>query len=168
MKTETCVSCDGVATITRKNYPFNDMGVSVELQNVEVSSCAKCATEEPIIPNMDGLMLAVATALICIPRKLAGDQVRFLRKFVGKSAADFSSFLHIDPTHLSKIENDKTDIGAGTDKLVRLLVANMSPALKSTIEELMATIPMIEDRRENGLHELQVDPETMSCHYACL
>jgi DNA-binding transcriptional regulator YiaG len=156
MKTETCVHCDESAIVTRKNYPLPELGVPVELQNVEVIECPSCGSEEPVIPNMDGLMLTLALAITCSPRKLNGNEVRFLRKYVGKSASDFSRFLHVDPTHLSKIENGRVDIGAGLDKLVRLLVVNMSSDLKEGVQRLMS----------EGSHELQVDPSTMSCHYA--
>lgn len=165
MITETCVNCGEKAAVVRSNYSFKDMGIPVQLQNIEVIQCSECGTVEPVIPNINGLMRTLATAIICNPRKLGGEEVRFLRKYAGKSASEFSRFLHVDPTHLSKIENNKTEIGAGLDKLVRLLVANMNPELKDHVQELMNMIPDIDDSANDEVHSLRVDPETMDCHY---
>ncbi len=165
MKTETCVTCDSEATVSRKNYQMHDLGFPVELQNIEVIHCEACSTDVPVIPNMDGLMVTVATAVICNPRKLNGSEVKFLRKYVGKSATEFSRFLHVDPTHLSKIENDKTDIGDRLDKLVRLLAANMSPELQNSIQGLMEVMPNIEDGTTKEAHNLHINPVTMDYQY---
>jgi transcriptional regulator with XRE-family HTH domain len=166
MKTETCGNCGKEAAIVRKNYEFADMGIPVELENIKVIECSHCGNVDPIIPNMDELMHTIAMGVICNSRKLCGEEIRFLRKYVGKSASEFSRFLHVDPTHLSKIENDKTEIGSGLDKLVRLLVVNMSPELASGIQELIEMIPDIQDSCAGGSHALQINPQTMSRHYA--
>jgi transcriptional regulator with XRE-family HTH domain len=166
MKTDKCGNCGEDAAIVRRDYPSMDMGIPVVLENIEVIECSHCGNVDPIIPNIDGLMLVLAMAVICNPRKLCGEEVRFLRKYVGKSAADFSRFLHVDSTHLSKIENNKLEIGKRLDKLVRLLVCNMSLELSDGIQNLMRMIPNIEDSCSDGVHSLQVNPQTMDCHYA--
>lgn len=166
MKTEICNTCGGVATVTRKNYLSRDMGIPVKFQNIELIECSKCGSVEPIIPNMDGLMLTLATAIVCSPQKLDGEEVRFLRKYVGKSATEFARFLHIDPTHLSKIENEKTEIGSSLDKLVRLVAANMNrQIMEKSMERLMKMMPDIKDSTDEDV-EIQIDPETMNCQYA--
>jgi DNA-binding transcriptional regulator YiaG len=167
MRIETCGNCGQEAAIVRKNYQFMDMGIPVELENIEIIECSHCGTSDPIVPNMDGLMHTLAMAVICSSTKLRGEEVRFLRKYVGRGASDFSRFLHVDPTHLSKIENNKTEIGKRLDKLVRLLVCNMSPELTEGIQDLMRMIPNIEDSCSEDHHPLlQLNPQTMNCHYA--
>jgi DNA-binding transcriptional regulator YiaG len=44
--------------------------------------CPKCKSEDPIILNMNGLMRALARAVIEKPYRLTGEEVRFLRKYL--------------------------------------------------------------------------------------
>jgi YgiT-type zinc finger domain-containing protein len=166
MKTQACGNCEAVAAIVRRDYPFAEMGIPVVLENIEVIECSHCGSVEPIIPNIDGLMVALAAALICNPRKLDGDEVKFLRKYIGKSSMEFARFLHVNHTHLSKIENNKLEIGPRLDKLVRLLVANMSLELATHVQDLIKMMPDIDDSSAEGIQSLQIDPATMDFHYA--
>ena len=166
MKTELCGRCGETAKIVRKNYPFAEMGIPVELQRITVIECPHCGNIDPIIPNMDGLMHILALAVLCSPCKLNGEEVRFLRKYVNKSAVEFARFLHLDHTHLSKIENNRTEIGNRTDKLVRLMVINMDPKLADGIKALMELMPNIVDSSCDEKQEIQIDPSTLQYQYA--
>jgi len=115
---------------------------------------------------MDSLLHILAMAVVCSPRKLSGEEVRFLRKYAGKSARDFARFLHVDHTHLSKVENGKTEIGTRLDKLVRLLIVTMSPTLKDEVSKLLEMIPDIDDSCSEGDQEIQIDPATRNYQYA--
>jgi len=164
MKTQVCSNCGETAKIVRKNYCFEEMGIPVELQKINVIECSHCGNVDPVIPNMDGLMHVLALAVVCTPCKLSGEEVRFLRKYANKSAREFSRFLHINHTHLSKIENGKTEIGASLDKLIRLMVVNLNPELKDAIKDLMELIPNI---TENCSEErIQIDPSALTYQYA--
>jgi DNA-binding transcriptional regulator YiaG len=166
MKTELCGNCGKTAHVVRKNYQFEEMGVPVELQRIKVIECPHCGNIDPIIPNMDGLMHVLALAVLCNPSKLCGQEVRFLRKYVNKSELNFARYLHIDHTHLSKIENNRLEIGTGTDKLVRLMVINMDPKLADGIKRLMELMPNIADSCSEEKQEIQIDPSTLQYQYA--
>lgn len=56
---------------------------------------------------------------------LAGDDLRFLRKRVGKSSKDFAELLGLTSEQYSRIENGRK-LTASNDKLVRLLVMGLS------------------------------------------
>jgi transcriptional regulator with XRE-family HTH domain len=165
MKTASCSNCGGLAEVLTQNHEFTEMGIPVVLQKIKVIRCSDCGNEDPIIPNMDGLMHILAVAVVCCPSKLSGAEVRFLRKYAGKSAREFARFLHVDHTHLSKVENGKTEIGTRLDKLVRLLVVNMSPTLRDEIKKLLDMMPDIDDScdEEKGI---EIDPATQSYQYA--
>jgi DNA-binding transcriptional regulator YiaG len=167
MKTELCGNCGEKAQVVRKNYEFKEMGIPVELQRIKVIECSHCGNVDPIIPNMDGLMTIVAIALLCNPCKLCGAEVRFLRKYVNKSAVEFSRFLHINHTHLSKIENDRYEIGKELDKLIRLMVISMDRArLADATTRLMELMPDIADDCCDEKQGIQVDPATLQYQYA--
>lgn len=165
MKTMKCENCGGKATVSRKNYRFDQLGIPVELQRIEVIECRECGSE-PVIPHMNELMDTLALAVLSSPCKLTGEEVRFLRKYVNKSAREFAQFLHIEHTHLSKIENDQRKIGATLDKLVRFTVIGLQPELTGDIKKLMILMPHIKDSCPNPKPEIQVDPATGIYQYA--
>jgi DNA-binding transcriptional regulator YiaG len=166
MRTELCGNCGQTAQMVRKNYEFTEMGIPVELQQINVISCSYCGNVDPVIPNINGLMHVLALGIVCSPCKLRGEEVRFLRKYVNKSAREFSRYLHIDHTHLSKLENDRYEIGKELDKLVRLIVVNMSSELKEGIKKLMEIMPDITDDCSDNRPHIQIDPANLTHQYA--
>lgn len=167
MKTALCGNCGKTAQVVRRNYEFKEMGIPVELQKIQAIECSHCGNVDPIIPNMDGLMTLVAIAVLCNPCKLCGAEVRFLRKYVNKSAVEFSRFLHVHHTHLSKIENDRYEIGKELDKLIRLMVIAMDrPRLADVVKDLMELMPNIADDCCEEKQEIQINPATLHYQYA--
>src|ERR1035441_7350055 len=80
----TCLECRGNAGGRRENYTYTECGLkNVVLVDVMVYRCVRCGAEQVEIPNMDGLHRTVALAVLCKPRLLAGDEIRFLRKVAG-------------------------------------------------------------------------------------
>lgn len=145
MRDTKCAECGGNATVSRKNYRFDQMGIPVELQRIDVIECPNCG-ETPIIPNMNELMDLLALAILCNPCTLKGGEVRFLRKYVNKSARELARFLHVDHTSLSKIENGQRKLRSTLDKLVRLTVFAMQPKLRDELNKLVELMPEIKDR----------------------
>jgi putative zinc finger/helix-turn-helix YgiT family protein len=132
-----CRECGGNARIVRKGYHFTESGLNnVFLKDVEVVKCAKCESESPRIPNHDDLMRTIAVALIDKPSELAGDEVRFLRKYLGEGGATFAQMLGIDRSHLSRVENGAMAISRQTDRLVRTLALVHEPALLEKLKRL--------------------------------
>lgn len=165
MKREQCSKCNSPASIERGNYQFDEMGLPVVLRRIKLVKCQRCGNVDPIIPHVNDLMHAIAWAVIGQSFKLDGREIRFLRKYVGKSAREFAKLLHIDHTHLSKVENEHVDIGDAADKLVRFVVINLSPELKGHVNQLLASLPAMKDSSEEKL-EIQINPDTMEILYA--
>lgn len=161
MTTATCSNCGAEAKILKQDYRFKDLGLQVELKNIEVVQCPACGNVDPVIPDMEGLLGLLAAAVVCKPHKLNGSEVRFLRKFLGMNAREFARFLHVDHTHLSKVENEKTDIGTQLDKYLRLLAVNLSPALCKEVNRLLKLLPEIDDSQRMAPLEIQID-QTMN------
>jgi len=115
---------------------------------------------------MDELMDSLALAVLCHPCTLTGSDVRFLRKYINKSAREFAQYLHIDHTSLSKIENSQRKLGAPLDKLVRLTIFGMQPRLRDELNELMELMPKIKDSCPDSNTEIQIDPATGEYQYA--
>jgi putative zinc finger/helix-turn-helix YgiT family protein len=166
MKREKCTGCGQYTQISRGNYRFDEIGLPVTLKNVELVKCDECGTIEPIIPNMNGLMHAVALAVITQERAMSGEEIRFLRKYLGLSTAQFMKLLHINQSTLSRWENGET-VGPQSDRLIRLLVSNKSAELRKHAEQLIEVLPEIQDGGSSGRRpQLRVDLRTLEYEYA--
>lgn len=136
-KQRVCRECGGTAKIVRKDYRFTESGLNnVFLKNIEVVLCAKCKSESPRIPNHDDLMRTIAVALIDKPFELAGDEVRFLRKYLGEGSIAFAQMLGIDRSHLSRVENGAMAISKQTDRLVRTVALVTDQSLLDKFKRL--------------------------------
>lgn len=71
------------------------------------------------------LLTSVAMALLGKEAPLTGDELRFLRKRIGKSSKDFAQLIGKTSEQYSRIENGAV-LTASNDKLVRLMVIAMS------------------------------------------
>lgn len=136
-KQQVCRECGGNARIVREDYRFTESGLdNVFLRGIEVVVCAKCKSESPRIPNHDDLMRTVAVALIDKPFELGGDEVRFLRKYLGEGSISFARMLGIDRSHLSRVENGAMAISKQTDRLVRTVALVRDPSLLDKLKRL--------------------------------
>jgi putative zinc finger/helix-turn-helix YgiT family protein len=109
-------------TTKRENVPYTALPGAV-LVGVPVSRCAHCGEYEVAIPAIDELNRLLAEAVIRKRGRLVGGEVRFLRTYLGYSAADFAKLIGSDPATVSRWESDKQPIGHHTDLLLRAMVA---------------------------------------------
>lgn len=148
-KKERRCECGGRADIVRKDYRFTESGLgNVWLKDIEVVICRTCASEAPRIPSHDDLMRTIAVAIIDKPSELAGDEVRFLRKYLGKHIGQFAQMLGMDRSHLSRIENRALAISRQTDRLVRTVALVYDPSLTAKLKQLGRQSAILERLRE--------------------
>jgi DNA-binding transcriptional regulator YiaG len=166
VKKEKCTNCAGSVGLSRGSYRFDEIGLPITLQNVELAKCENCGTIEPIIPNMDGLMHAVALAVITHEPGLSGDEIRFLRKYLGLSTGGFMKLLHVNQSTLSRWENGE-QVGPQSDRLIRLLVLSKSEELRQHASQLIEILPEIDDSQSAKRQPLlKVDAKTLEYEYA--
>jgi DNA-binding transcriptional regulator YiaG len=165
MRREICGSCEKEAKVIRGNYRFDEVGLPVLLKHVELVKCEHCGNVDPIIPDLNGLMHVIAFAVISRPCKLGGQEIKFLRKYLGMNGEEFAGILDIDRTTLSKWENGQ-DIGPQSDRLIRLLVLNKSTELRKHVEEMMRRFSSITDCDHPPKSQLNIDPRTREYEYA--
>jgi putative zinc finger/helix-turn-helix YgiT family protein len=108
-------------------YRFLDSGLSnVYLAGIRHWTCEECGKQSAEIPALEQLMSAMAKAVVMKPALLAGEEIRFLRKRLGKKSADFAELINKTPEHFSKLENDQLPLPEETDKLIRLTYGMMN------------------------------------------
>lgn len=120
-----------------ETYLYTESGLpNVVLVGVEVRRCPSCGHHELVLPRVVELHRTIALAVIRKPSRLSGAEVRYLRKYLGWSGADFARHVGVDPSTVSNWETDKDPIGPASDRLLRLMVAHGSPVGEYSLDEL--------------------------------
>lgn len=160
-----CMVCGEKARTVKHDYKFTESGLkNVVLKNIEFTQCPGCDEESPRIPRLNDLMRAIAVALILKPFELAGEDVRFLRKYLGISAADFSRIISVDKSTISRWENEEQSIGAQSDRLIRMIALAMGDGLKEKLESAIRQFPEI--KKPEKTVRTKLDPTTNEVEYS--
>lgn len=159
-----CAKCGEPAKIVRRDYDFTESGLSnVALQNIEVVTCAACGEVAPRISRLADLMASLAAALITKPYELSGEEIRFLRKYSGMTAAEFAELLSADPSTLSRWENEAQKPGPQSDKLIRVIALERGQGLKKKLQSAVDHFKNI--KKPSKRVRLSVNPETGKVNY---
>jgi len=132
-----CMQCGEALTSQRENFAYRAVGLpSITLADVMVSRCPKCGEYEVEIPAVEELHKTIAILVASKAEKLTPDEVRFLRKYLGWSGADFAATFGVDPATVSRWENGKQEMGATAERLLRLSIGRLQPLEKYPTEKL--------------------------------
>jgi YgiT-type zinc finger domain-containing protein len=161
-----CSNCGSMAKVTSGSYQFKECGLkNVVLVGIDRIVCTACGNVDPIIPQINELMGVLAVAIISQPYRLRGEDVRFLRKFIGKNGKEFCELLHVDRATLSKWENNEDPIGASNDRLVRAITLALGDGLEKRLEAVVKHVfPNIAEG--TSPQEIEIDTDNMSYQYA--
>lgn len=125
----TCMTCEnagqpgsqGLQPLDEFVYPTGMKNTTVVLiKSVTSTNCSKCG-EQFIVPDLDGLNIAIAVARTKLPAKLMGEEIRFIRKAMEMSAKDIADLLEVSAETISRWENDKLPMSISNEKLFRLV-----------------------------------------------
>ena len=81
--------------------------------------------------------------MIAKPYELTGEDVRFLRKYLELSAAEFANILSVDKSTLSRWENGDRALGPQSDRLIRTVVLGLGEGMKEKLEQQVRSFPEI-------------------------
>ena len=119
-----CLQCGTPMKTRKEDHRYDECGLKyITLVGVEMARCPRCGNYEISIPNLEALHRLLARVLIEKSTRFTGDEVRFLRKSVGWSGADFAKHMGVAVETVSRWENDAAPIGPQADRLLRFLVA---------------------------------------------
>src|SRR5438445_10959589 len=121
---KTCGKCGGetrMQPITRYQIKKEQVGgMHVEVMDaVKELVCDKCGILRVDIPNLPGLMAAIAVSRSKHERKLNGSEIRFLRKAVEETAKEFAGHLDVTEETVSRWENDRLAISNSVERMLR-------------------------------------------------
>jgi DNA-binding transcriptional regulator YiaG len=155
-----CSNCGGATTVASGSYAFKESGLSnVTLDGVDLITCSGCGNVDPVIPDVNDLMQALAWHLCTQPYRLKGEDVRFLRKYLGMTGVQFSRLIGVDNTTLSKWETGDDPIGPANDRLIRSLTLTLGHGLKERAKQGIESFTWIDQNYYLGL--ISVDMETL-------
>jgi putative zinc finger/helix-turn-helix YgiT family protein len=132
-----CPECGEPMTSARENYSYTASGLPyVTLVGVEVRRCKACGEHEVVLPKIEQLHRAIALAVISKHARLTAAEIRYLRKYLGWSGADFARHMGVTPESVSRWENEREQMGAVADRLLRLMVATKAPVSEYPLDAL--------------------------------
>jgi len=108
----------------------------ITLQGVEVSRCGKCGEYEVAIPRIEELHRSIAQTVISKKERLTPAEIRFLRKHLGWTGAEFAAHFGAARETVSRWENGSAPMGPTADRLLRMIVAN-PPAATSFVPAIL-------------------------------
>jgi len=146
-KTRACPHCGGgPVTSSTEDYVYDESGLTnLVLEGIEVRRCAACAAVSPVVPGIEALHRAVARMLVSQPCRLNGEEVRFLRKYLGFRSSDFAEIMGVAKETVSRWEHDHEAVGGVSDRLLRTLVTLQRPVTTYDPEEFPEILRRISD-----------------------
>jgi hypothetical protein len=113
-----------VEAVSTPEKPYHYVGSglgNVYLVGVKYWLCKVCGKQAAEIPLMEQLLKSIARTLVEKPSPLVGEQVRFLRKRIGRQSKEFAAWVGLTPERYCAMEAKSTPLAEGRDKLVRMI-----------------------------------------------
>jgi putative zinc finger/helix-turn-helix YgiT family protein len=132
-----CPECRTPMRAQKEDHRYDECGLKyITLIGVRVARCPSCGNHEISIPHLEELHRLLARVLIEKSTRFTGDEVRFLRKSLGWSGADFAKHMGVAEETVSRWENDAPPIGPQADRLLRFLIAQGRLTTRYPMERL--------------------------------
>lgn len=124
-----CINCGNEMEVQRgQEHHYASSGLpNVYLQNIETRVCPSCGECEVALPNVEQLHRVLAHAVISKKAPLTAAEFRFLRKQLGWSSQDLAHRFGVDPSTVSRWENEADPLSRLADRMIRLCVAQFTP-----------------------------------------
>jgi putative zinc finger/helix-turn-helix YgiT family protein len=125
----------------KDRYQYLESGLSnVVLDHMPVYEC-DCGEQVVGLPNVERLHALIFEKLLTKGGRLRGEEIRFLRKWMGVKGVDFAKMVKVDPTTLSKWESGDQSISKEHDQLIRFaIVVTLGARAKQQMAEAFRKI----------------------------
>ncbi len=134
---EKCEQCGKKMRRTIKDrYQYLESGLAnVVLDHIPMYEC-NCGEQVVGLPNVERLHALIFEKLLTKTGRLRGEEIRFLRKWMGTKSVDFAKMVNVHATTLSKWESGDQAISEEHDKLIRFaLVVTIGAKAKQEMAE---------------------------------
>lgn len=130
------MACGERMLTKRGAYDYGRVLPGVVLHNIPISRCTNCYETEVSIPRIEDLHRKLAWKLVEKKGRLTPREIRFLRKHLGLSSADFAAHMGTRPETVSRWESGSAAMGEVADRLLRLMVVLADPVKDYSLESL--------------------------------
>ena len=120
----------------REIHLYDHDGIKVTLVNVPIHRCPECGDFEVEIQRIEEMTRVLVDTLIRKASRLASAEIRFLRKSLGWSSADFARHIGVDQATVSRWETGKQNMGSVAERFFRFLVSVSTPIEDYTLNDL--------------------------------
>lgn len=120
-----CPCCDSKKPMKSETviHRFKESGLdNVILNGVKHFRCLKCGEVLFDYGDINQLNRLIADTLLRKKEILSGNEIRFLRTYIGYSGEMFARIIGIDKTSLSRLENGRAKISSQVNMSVRFAV----------------------------------------------
>ncbi len=136
-----CTNCSNDKAIKAKKVTvkYDASGLDyLSISGVDEYKCPKCGEVFRNYGNVEKLNGTIARYIATKKELLAGQEIRFIRKYLGFNTKMFAeNILKVDSSTLSRYENDKTDHGETLDNFIKYLALTKSPDRDYEAHELL-------------------------------
>lgn len=132
--------CEWKLATMEEPYVFTESGLpDVQLAGIRYIDCKACGRKAAEIPALKQLLQLIARDILGRAGALRGDEVRFLRKRMGKKQTELAAEIGIDPATLSRLETGALPITETNDKFIRMYYALVSDDsdLRTQVQEAL-------------------------------
>jgi len=140
--------CGGVTEKKEiKNYlvPGALLGVEGVTLDTGVTDtiCKKCGKGKIFIPDVPGLITAVALTRVKLPFKLNSGEIKFVRKALDMTSKQMADLMKVTPETFSRWENEKMPMVEASERFFRLIsIAMLMDRAEAVDPELQRVVKM--------------------------
>jgi transcriptional regulator with XRE-family HTH domain len=123
-----------------EGYRYTESGLD-DVFIINASLVVDDAGEKTIvIPNVNGLHLAIAKGIVQKPSGITGKELRFLRTEMGMTQAELASLVDREPLAISRWERGEVEaIDANAEVLIRLIaIETLKIDVKTTVRQVLS------------------------------
>lgn len=120
-----CPLCGEPTRQEGRTHHYKESGLpNVYIEGVAVDVCV-CGEEFIQLPGIEEINLLIGKNLLAKERPLSGEEIKFLRKWLGHTSEEFAGIIGVGRATISRWENKKTPIHKLTDRLIKLYVGGV-------------------------------------------
>jgi putative zinc finger/helix-turn-helix YgiT family protein len=141
MKCYSCGKAEMTERIGHHEYVEARLPYRVILVGIPVAQCPACGEARVTIPNPEGLHEALSLLIVNANRALHPGEIRFVRKYLDKSAEQLAAMMGVDAKTLSRWENGRQKMGPVAERLLRVVVRErLSPKQKDYVGTVLPSL----------------------------
>lgn len=149
-----CIECDNPKDLSGKaiTLKYKECGLdNVTLHGVMNYHCGQCGEDYTGFGDQEKLHALIASVLVRKKGVLQGNEIRFLRTYLGYSGIYFARLTGYTKESISRFENQKKPVEVAFDRLVRSLVVNKLPDRQYDLHDLWI------NEQGDTYHRIEID-----------